>query len=460
MRKAKLQLNQLFINPENYRFDQVSSQGEAINVMVNSQKKKLVVLATDIAEHGLDPTALLNVMEIAKDQFVLNDGNRRITALKLIENPSLIEDLSLKKEFTDLHNKYLKQIPKEINCVIFTQEEKEQADRLVYLTHTGENGGIGLVTWDSTQKGRFVAKHKKTELRKSLQIMNLLEEENINTEGIDSTNLDRLLSTPEVRQEIGIDFKESKLMFEKDKSEVLKNLSKIVEAMKNSDFKVSEIYTAEDRRKWITKLLHTAEAVLQEVAPTETPTIPNNTSRLEEHSKIQYKDVPVDLPNLSKRPIKYSDKDAEKIVEFILYRFPLVASYMKYRPQKREPLLVNDEYDVQYLLAGLLKLFFDDLRPEDPTLSDGVSSGRLDFFVVNGNIGIEAKMTRKGLADKDLYKQITLDIPTYKSGKAACRKLYFFIFDREKEIRNIPALVSAIEKQSRKNPVVKVIVVH
>lgn len=46
----------------------------------------------------------------------------------------------------------------------------------------------------------------------------------------------------------------------------------------------------------------------------------------------------------------------------LLRRFHKIAQELRDRRTDREPLVIRDEYDVQYLLSGLLKLHFDDIR--------------------------------------------------------------------------------------------------
>ena len=70
------------------------------------------------------------------------------------------------------------------------------------------------------------------------------------------------------------------------------------------------------------------------------------------------------------------------------------------RQRDRVPLEIKDEYDVQDLLHAILKLHFDDVRPEEWTPSYGGNSSRMDCLLKREQIVVEAKMTRKGLDQK------------------------------------------------------------
>lgn len=127
--------------------------------------------------------------------------------------------------------------------------------------------------------------------------------------------------------------------------------------------------------------------------------------------------------------------DAQKIVENTLLRFHLVVKEICERYDNRLPFLVNDEYDVQDLLEGLLRLHFDDVRREVPTTEFAGSSTRIDFLLAQEQIGIEAKRTRKKLDAKELGKELINDIAHYKE-HPDCKVLYFFVYDPEEYIAN------------------------
>ncbi len=127
--------------------------------------------------------------------------------------------------------------------------------------------------------------------------------------------------------------------------------------------------------------------------------------------------------------------DAQKIVESTLHRFHLVVKEICERYDNRVPFLMNDEYDVQDLLEGLLRLNFDDVRREVATTEFAGSSTRIDFLLAQEQIGIEAKRTRKKLDAKELGKELINDIAHYKE-HPNCKVLYFFVYDPEEHIAN------------------------
>lgn len=71
----------------------------------------------------------------------------------------------------------------------------------------------------------------------------------------------------------------------------------------------------------------------------------------------------------------------KEILEFLILRFHSFAKQIQKRQRNREPFIIRDEYDVQDLLHSLLRIHFDDVRPEEYCPSYAGKSARMDFFL-------------------------------------------------------------------------------
>lgn len=129
-------------------------------------------------------------------------------------------------------------------------------------------------------------------------------------------------------------------------------------------------------------------------------------------------------------------EDAKKLIENIFSRFHLVVREISKRYEGRSTLEIADEYDVQDLLHGLLRLYFDDIRPEYWTPEYAGASARIDFLLKKEQIAIEVKKTRKGLRKKKIGEQLIIDIAHYQHSHPECKTLYCFIYDPEEIISN------------------------
>lgn len=144
-------LNSIKLDQENVRFggDIAQSQREAIELMMADVEdvKKLVRLAEHIAEHGLDPTELQLVYPDTDSSYVVIEGNRRLTALKMLQNPLLCPVEKFVRGFKDAQEKLSGSLPSEIACSVVPS--RADGSIWVELKHTGQNNGVGRVNWSS-----------------------------------------------------------------------------------------------------------------------------------------------------------------------------------------------------------------------------------------------------------------------------------------------------------------------
>ena len=155
MKRETIELSLLLLSDKNPRLEPSFGEMEAIARMVEDQGEKLLVLATDIVENGLNPLDTIAVYpsEIYSGYYEIGEGNRRICAIKLLKDPSLIKTVNatLSTRFVNLSNSY--QVQESIEVGVF--ENEESLRHWMEVRHMGEQGGKGLSKWNSVQKARF-----------------------------------------------------------------------------------------------------------------------------------------------------------------------------------------------------------------------------------------------------------------------------------------------------------------
>ena len=142
-------------------------------------------------------------------------------------------------------------------------------------------------------------------------------------------------------------------------------------------------------------------------------------------------------------------RDAISLLLTICDRFPTAARRLRTRRAERAPLLIADEYDVQYLLGALLDVHFDDIRPEEwsPTYAGGAS--RIDYVLRPERVAIETKMTRETLSAKSLGEELIVDIARY-AANSSIEALVCFVYDPDHRLPNPRGLERDLEAiQSR-----------
>jgi hypothetical protein len=132
-------------------------------------------------------------------------------------------------------------------------------------------------------------------------------------------------------------------------------------------------------------------------------------------------------------------QDALVIVTNLCRRFYLFARQIQSRHAKRTTVVFKDEYDVQDAMHALLRLHFDDVRPEEWAPSYAGNASRMDFLLKREHVVVEVKMTRKGLDQKEVVNQLTEDKERYRT-HADCRALVCFVYDPAGICQNPTAL--------------------
>lgn len=261
-KNVKLKLANLFLDLGNPRYEEQANQAEALNTIATAQGDKLLALLRDIIEHGLNPSEMLIVAPMdpergrGKNSHVVLEGNRRIAAMKLLRNPNILRDEKLKNKYIKLHDNFKDKLPKQIDCVVL-----KPADARIWIErkHEGELGGVGVVAWDSVQKDRFMA-IKTGKGSKTLQLIEFMneaagddEEFKAQLKDVGNTNLERFLSTEYVRTKLGLIMEKGEYYSRYPLPELMKGLRAVVKRLSSKEFKVADIYKAQDRVDYIDK---------------------------------------------------------------------------------------------------------------------------------------------------------------------------------------------------------------
>lgn len=239
--------------------DKPPNQREAIQAVATLQKEKLATLAEDIVEHGVNPSDSPIVIPAPEQpgRYIVLEGNRRLCALKALENPDLLAgavEEKLIRRFRKLNERYQANAIADIDCVIF--EERAGADHWIELRHTGENEGAGIVRWGALESARF--RQRRGEKVYYLQALDFLEEcgelSSEERQEVPVSSLERLLSNPDIRAKLGLEMKDKILYTQFDEDEVAKGLSYIVKDLAAGRIRTGDIYYKEDRIKYINQI--------------------------------------------------------------------------------------------------------------------------------------------------------------------------------------------------------------
>lgn len=138
----------IYLDTENPRHDPINEQPEIVIHLLKGERVKN--LARHISDNGMNPLDMVGVVKDEEDNYVVVEGNRRLCALHLLNDPDKAPagDVSYFKGLSE--NSIL--IPTSINCVLF--DSQNEANIWMSVRHNGEQNGIGIRPWDSKQRTR------------------------------------------------------------------------------------------------------------------------------------------------------------------------------------------------------------------------------------------------------------------------------------------------------------------
>jgi len=266
--EKRIPISQLLIDLQNPRLPEIqSNQVDAIRTIVQTQCEKLLTLAKHVVKHGPNPAHLPIVMPSQKDgqSYVVLEGNRRVTALKLLNSPTIAGDVLESKNlqlFKEMSAEFAKMKIQDINC--FVVASRAEADTWIQLIHRGQQAGAGLVEWDGLIAARYDARRGKKRQLVALKLLDFARShgklsattcQQIDDGKFPITNLQRLLNTPDVREMLGlITTRDGNVLRNYPKEEVLKGLNRIVEDLGTGAKTVSHIKSRSQRIRYISSL--------------------------------------------------------------------------------------------------------------------------------------------------------------------------------------------------------------
>jgi hypothetical protein len=248
----EVSLNELVVNPANDRHGELENETAAIAQLFALREQHMKNLAKDLAQKGeiFEPPLVY-----PKDgKFIVADGNRRTTCLKLLTEPRRAPTVELQQYFQKLRAEWNGTIPDTIECRV--EADRDRVDDILFRRHTGVQSGIGQSTWDDRMKTNFVVRTGKNrglniadEVEKFLRQANLLPPKKI-----PRSNLNRLLSAESLRNRLGISVKKNRFEFIRDKNEALAALSRVASDLANRIVTLDEIWDAASKLRYIDQL--------------------------------------------------------------------------------------------------------------------------------------------------------------------------------------------------------------
>ncbi len=250
----------LLIDEENPRISQPNAgQNKALQTLAGHLDKKLVALAADIVHHGLDPANLSIVMPVlgTPTRWVVLEGNRRLAALRVLENPDIVAEavpVTTLKALRKLSRDYQKSPIDAVTCLVVS--DRDSARHWIELRHTGLNQGAGVMPWGSDEAELF--RNRSGVREPHAQALDFLQRRGDLTpetrRKVPATTLKRLIETPDVRARLGLELQKGNLQFLADEKRIAKALMHVIHDLVSKKKRVGDVYTLKQRQKYAREL--------------------------------------------------------------------------------------------------------------------------------------------------------------------------------------------------------------
>jgi hypothetical protein len=199
----------LRLDGENPRHDPTKGEQRIVAALMTDFGPKIVQLADDIAVNGLSP---IDPPMVVKDGaiYTMIEGNRRLTAVRLLADPHLAPRPADVAAFIDLAKKMAAPISV-ISC--YVAANRAAARHWQELRHRGQAGGRGVVPWDPEAINRFFGATSGTTAKAILLSDAIRATYPLNARMLadldavmktNSSTLGRLMSDPAFRDGLGI----------------------------------------------------------------------------------------------------------------------------------------------------------------------------------------------------------------------------------------------------------------
>jgi len=246
-------IGKLKVNSSNDRHGDLKDESTAIAWLFDKKEDHMKGLANDIVKVGevYEPPLVVK----RNGSYIVYDGNRRVTCMKLLKDPRKAPNKDTRLYFQKLAEKWSGEFPKEITCRI--ESDIDRVDEILYRRHTGSQSGVGQTTWDGRMKDNFIERTGKSKGKKiSDAIENVLRKADKlpTVRQIPRSTLDRLLSSEEYRNIVGISFLRGELKFTHDKSKVTVALQRIATDLASRKIVLGNLWDSKNKHIYLDSL--------------------------------------------------------------------------------------------------------------------------------------------------------------------------------------------------------------
>ena len=215
----------------------------------------MINLAEDIRSYGLlGNQQLVVVYSDVIHKYIVYEGNRRVAAIKLLENPSYFDFLD--KPTRDKATKISNQSGNPIQEVLCYVTDEKEAFFIMERLHSGEDKGRGVKAWSAREKEAF--KVRQSNEKSVAYLIDYYVKKHCDNFDITSimpyTTIQRIFGNREIKGNIGLDLADE-TTFTESRMKLIVNIAREIEV------------SAQQKGASVTRLFNRAREIEDKVLP-------------------------------------------------------------------------------------------------------------------------------------------------------------------------------------------------
>lgn len=305
----RIPLKDLIVNPANDRHGELASEEAAIEWLLVNKTEKMKELLHDIAARNGIIEEPLVMKKNGEDKYVVYDGNRRVTCLKLLQglaSGNINNPLEKRLEAIKANNNL--NLDTHIECRV--EDDINAVNDILELRHIPGNSGAGQLKWDGHEKENFLERTGKSHKINFAREINriLIDEGYLNQEDrIPLSTFNRLFMSRDMKRRAGVDVQNNQIQLINDQDVSYSALARVAKDMIAGKKTLDDVWDKTKKTIYLDELekdgvLPTAKNRLESPKPaeqeeTKTVQVPQKPSQ--EPRQRDYL-LPTDLPSPEK----------------------------------------------------------------------------------------------------------------------------------------------------------------
>jgi len=156
--RLEIELDQMVLDKENPRIGLVLTQSDALSAVVQLDVRHFRTMMQSIKDNGLDPGDSFYVIDDEEDgEYIVVDGNRRLAAIQVLSNPTVLKGTNLPESVTSslikITENFEQRLVASLRCVRF--QDRSDANEWVLRRPGRGMEGEGRIAWGTLEIQRF-----------------------------------------------------------------------------------------------------------------------------------------------------------------------------------------------------------------------------------------------------------------------------------------------------------------